>query len=242
MTGKLWVVMPVYNEEAAVNQVVNEWLPALRRCYPDFLFLCLNDGSKDSTLTILNSIAAREEEFRVLDKPNSGHGQTCVLGYRIAVEEKADWVLQIDSDAQCDPLYLDAFVAQSANSKVVYGLRKSRDDGWQRICISRIVTLFTFAATGVWVKDCNVPYRLMHRSCLENIVGLVPGDFHLANVFVAVLQQKYFGISWVPIHFRKRIGTPSVKSFSFVKHGIKLYRQLRSAARHNPNQKRLAIV
>ena len=231
MTGKLWVVMPAYNEEASVSSVVKEWLPALRRRYPNFIFLALNDGSKDSTLAILNSIAASEQEFRVIDKPNSGHGQTCVLGYRLALKEGAEWILQIDSDSQCDPVYLDKFFEQAAKEKIVYGFRKSRDDGWQRVCISRFVSLFTFAATGVWVNDCNVPYRLMHKSCLENIVDLVPSDFHLANVFVAVLQQKYFGISWVPIHFRSRIGTASVKTYSFVMHGIDLYRQLRNAAR-----------
>jgi glycosyltransferase involved in cell wall biosynthesis len=230
MTGKLWVVMPAYNEEASVSYVVKEWLPALRRSYPNFVFLALNDGSKDSTLAILNSIAAREQEFRVIDKPNSGHGQTCALGYRMALKERADWILQIDSDAQCDPVYLDRFFEQAAKEKIVYGFRKSREDGWQRLCISRFVTLFTFAATGVWVKDCNVPYRLMHKSCLEHIIELVPGDFHLANVLIAVLQQKHFGISWVPIHFRTRIGTASVKTYSFLKHGIQLYRQLRNAA------------
>jgi hypothetical protein len=70
----------------------------------------------------------------------------------------------------------------------------------------------------------------MHKSCLKNIVDLVPTDFHLANVLVAVLQQKYFGISWVPIHFRNRIGTASAKTYSFVKDGMQLYRQLRNAA------------
>jgi glycosyltransferase involved in cell wall biosynthesis len=231
MTGKLWVIMPAYNEEASVGHVVKEWLPALHRRYPNFVFLALNDGSKDSTFAILNSIAAREQEFRVIDKPNSGHGQTCVLGYRMALKEGADWILQIDSDAQCDPVYLDRFCEQAATEKIIYGYRTSRDDGWKRLCISRFVTLFTFAATGVWVKDCNVPYRLMHKSCLENIVDLVPSDFHLANVLVAALQEKHFGISWVPIHFRARIGQAPVKTYSFVKHGIQLYMQLRNAAK-----------
>jgi glycosyltransferase involved in cell wall biosynthesis len=231
MTNKLWVVMPAYNEEAAVDQVVKEWLPALRRHCPDFVFLALNDGSKDSTLAILNRIAVREQEFRVIDKPNSGHGQTCVLGYRLALKEEADWILQIDSDAQCDPVYLETFFGKTAKHKIVYGLRTSRDDGWKRICISRLVTFFAFAATGVWVKDCNVPYRLMHKSTVENIVDHIPKDFHLANVLLAVLQEKHFGIFWIPIHFRRRIGTPSVKTFSFVKFGIQLYRQLRAAAR-----------
>ena len=202
----------------------------MKQDYPDFIFLALNDGSKDSTLAILNCIAGKEKNFRVIDKLNSGHGQTCLEGYRIALEEAAEWILQIDSDGQCDPVYFERFLNKASEEKIIYGWRKSRDEGWRRLWISRFVTLFAFVATGVWVKDANVPYRLMHRTTLENVVGLVPGDFHLVNILVAVLQEKYFGIYWVPIHFRKRMaGTASVKTYSFVKHGVKLFRQLRTA-------------
>jgi dolichol-phosphate mannosyltransferase len=234
MTGKLWVVMPAYNEEGCVGHVAEEWLQTLKQNYPDFIFLALNDGSKDSTLAILNSIAGKEKNFRVIDKPNSGHGQTCLEGYRITLKEEAEWILQIDSDGQCDPVYFERFLNKVPGEKIIYGWRKSRDDGWGRLWISRFVTLFAFAATGVWVKDGNVPYRLMHRTTLENIVGLVPRDFHLANILVAVLQEKYFGIFWVPIHFRNRMGgTASVKTYSFLKHGMKLFTQLRTAIRAN---------
>jgi dolichol-phosphate mannosyltransferase len=230
MTGKLWVVMPAYNEEACLRDVAEEWLQTLKQNYPDFIFLAFNDGSKDSTLAILNSIASKEKHFRVVDKLNSGHGQTCLEGYRIALKEAAEWILQIDSDGQCDPVYFESFLNKASEEKIIYGWRKSRDEGWRRLWISRFVTLFAFVATGVWVKDGNVPYRLMHKTTLENIVGLVPRDFHLANILVAVLQEKYFGISWVPIHFRNRMGgTASVKTYSFVKHGMKLFRQLRAA-------------
>jgi dolichol-phosphate mannosyltransferase len=230
MTGKLWVIMPAYNEEGSVRHVAEEWLQTLKQNYPDFIFLALNDGSKDSTLAIVNSIAGKEKQFRVIDKPNSGHGQTCLQGYRIALKEAAEWILQIDSDGQCDPVYFERLLDKTSGEKIIYGWRKSRDDGWRRLWISRFVTLFVFAATGVWVKDGNVPYRLMHRTTLENIVGLVPMDFHLANILVAVLQEKYFGISWVPIHFRNRMGgTASVRTHSFVKHGVQLFRQLRRA-------------
>ena len=234
MTGKLWVVMPAYNEEECVRYVAEEWLQTLKQNYPDFIFLALNDGSKDSTLAILKTIAGNEKQFCVIDKPNSGHGQTCLEGYRIALKEAAEWILQIDSDGQCDPVDFERFLNKAPGEKIIYGWRKSRDDGWRRLWISRFVTLFAFAATGVWVKDANVPYRLMHRTTLENIVGLVPRDFHLANILVAVLQQKYFGIYWVPIHFRNRMGgTASVKAYSFLKHGMKLFTQLRTAIRAN---------
>ena len=234
MTGKLWVVMPAYNEEECLRHVVEEWLRTLKQNYPDFIFLALNDGSRDSTFAILNSIAAEEKNFRVINRLNSGHGQTCLEGYRTALKEAAEWILQIDSDGQCDPVYFERFLNKTSEDKIIYGYRKSRDDGWRRICISRFVTFAAFVATGVWVRDGNVPYRLMHRSTLENLVPLVPRDFHLVNILVAVLQEKYFGISWVPIHFRNRMGgTASVKTYSFVKHGMKLFRQLRTASRAN---------
>ena len=235
VTGKLWVVMPAYNEEECVRRVAEEWLQTLKQVYPDFIFLALNDGSSDSTLAILSSIALEENNFRVIDKRNSGHGQTCIEGYRIALREAAEWILQIDSDGQCDPAYLPRFLKETSEKKVIYGWRKARDDSWTRLWISRFVSLFSLAATGVWVKDANVPYRLMHRSTLEKVVRLVPKDFHLANILVAVLQQKYFGIYWVPIHFRNRMaGTASVKTYSFVKHGVRLFRQLRAAIRRDP--------
>lgn len=230
MTGKLWVVMPAYNEEGCVRHVVDEWLRTLKQNYPDFIFMALNDGSSDSTLAILNSIAAEEENFRVINKPNSGHGQTCLEGYRMALKEAAEWILQIDSDGQCDPVYFERFLHKAPCDKIVYGWRTSRDDGLVRHWISRFVTLVVLVETGSWVKDCNVPYRLMHRITLETVVELVPSDFDLVNVLVAVLQEKYFGISWVPIRFRNRMGgAASIKGYSFVKHGVKLLRQLRTA-------------
>ena len=230
MIGKLWVVMPAYNEEGCVRHVVEEWLQTLKQNYPDFIFLALNGGLRDSTFAILNSIAVEEKNFRVINKLNSGHGQTCLQGYRIALKEAAEWVLQIDSDGQCDPIYFETFLNKASGGKIIYGWRKSRDDGSGRLWISRVVTLAVFVATGVWVKDSNVPYRLMHRATLEKVVGLVPDDFYLVNILVAVLQEKYFGISWVPIHFRNRMGgTASVKTYSFVRHGLKLFRQLRAA-------------
>ena len=189
MTGKLLVVMPAYNEEACRKTCRRRMASDTEAKLPDFIFLAFNDGSKDSTLAILNSIAGKEENFRVIDKLNSGHGQTCLEGYRIALKEAAEWILQIDSDGQCDPVYFERSLNKASEEKTIYGWRKSRDDGWRRLWILRFVTLFAFVATGVRVKDGNVPYRLMHSTTLENIVGLVPGDF-ISPMFSARCRRK----------------------------------------------------
>ena len=172
MTGKLWVVMPAYNEEACLRHVAEEWLQTLKQNYPDFIFLALNDGSKDSTLSILNSIASKEENFRVIDKPNSGHGQTCLEGYRTALKEAAEWILQIDSDGQCDPVYFERFLNKASEEKIIYGYRKSRDDGWRRFWISRFVTLAAFVATGVWVIRADTAQPISRREVVPDIAKL----------------------------------------------------------------------
>lgn len=228
----LWVVMPVYNEEEALGTVIEEWQKALQASKLHYTFCILNDGSKDKTLSILNDYASRYPEIKVIDKPNSGHGQTCVHGYQLGLENNADWIFQIDSDGQCDPQFFPAVVAASAKHKAVYGQRKTRDDGMQRVIISKFVRLFTLLATGQWINDGNVPYRLIHKDLMKNIAYSVPADFHLANIYVSVMCNKQEKIKWVPIHFRDRSGgSPSVKTFSFVKHGFKLFKQLRAAVK-----------
>lgn len=228
--------MPVYNEEEAIAGVIHEWQQLLDASKVPYTFCILNDGSKDNTLAILKNFEQEYPNIRIVDKPNTGHGQSCVCGYKLALEQGADWILQIDSDGQCDPKYFPQFIQEAEQYKAVYGKRTTRDDGFNRMVISRFVSLFTFVATGIWIKDANVPYRLIHRSVMEHIVDKVPKDFHLANIYVSVLTRKQEKIKWVEIHFRNRSGgVASVKTFSFMKHGLKLFRQLRDANKQSMN-------
>lgn len=223
--------MPVYNEEEAISGVIEEWQKTLSENVQGYTFCILNDGSKDGTLAILQQYEKKYTEIKIVDKANSGHGQTCIYGYKLALENNAEWIFQIDSDGQCDPEYFPQFVQAAEQNKVIYGYRQTRDDGLKRSLISRFVTLFAFFATGQWVRDANVPYRLIHRSVMVKIVDRVPPTFHLANILVSVLAKKEAGIKWINIHFRDRVGgTPSVKTVSFIKHGFTLFRQLKNAS------------
>ena len=225
----LWVIMPVYNEEEALPKVLDEWIPEFRKHFDTNYTICLlNDGSKDNTQAIIDQYAEKYPEVRSVDKANSGHGQSCIYGYQMAIKENAEWIFQIDSDGQCVPEYFAELINVSSPDKVSYGYRKTRADGFQRFIVSRFVTLFVYGSTGVWVKDANVPYRLMPVKTISPIVDKIPTDFHLCNILVSSYQEKNFGINWVNIHFRDRLGgSASVKTVSFIKHGFHLFKQLR---------------
>ena len=153
----------------------------------------------------------------------------------MALENNAQWVLQIDSDGQCDPSYFPAFWSGRHRFPAQYGCRVRREDGMIRTVISSIVILVVLLAAGVWVRDPNVPYRLMRADTLVGLVPLIPADVHLANVFLAALQQKHNGIRWIPITFLRRAGgTPSGSLGMFARRGWQLFRQLRSSFRAAP--------
>lgn len=91
----LWVIMPVYNEEEAIELVVNEWVAALETLKINYVLCLLNDGSKDDTLLKINNLANNYSKLKIINKSNSGHGQTCVMGYQMAIENGADWVFKL---------------------------------------------------------------------------------------------------------------------------------------------------
>lgn len=231
-TELLYVVMPVYNEEASVAGVVREWARLLNTLSLRWVLLAVDDGSTDGTRAALESLRDELPNLETYSKQNGGHGQTCVEGYQAALARGADWVFQIDSDGQCDPRYFSELWRCREQHAAVFGWRVSRDDGQARRVISWCCTLATRLATGVRVRDPNVPYRLMRADVLAQAVSGFPSDFRLANVLVAVVLQKGLAaqLGFVEIGFRERAGgQPSVKWAQFVGEGLKLWWALLAA-------------
>ncbi len=223
--------MPVYNEESALRSVLEEWLAELRVVLQGvpFVFAALDDGSRDQSLSILKECAGANPELRIISKTNSGHGQTCMMGYRMAAEAGSEWILQIDSDGQCDPRFFRELWALKDHADAVFGFRRTRRDGVSRKYISRILAIAVLIRTGTWVRDPNSPYRLMCAGFLKKLLPLVPGDVKLANVFLSVLLKRAARVRWVDIAFRARSGgISSVNGLSFVKEGLRLMRELRT--------------
>ncbi len=227
----LMIIMPAYNEQASVRKVVMEWFQEVENWTENFIFLAIDDGSKDRTAQVLGRL--REQigpRLEICVQTNRGHGQSCLAGYRTAIERKASFILQIDSDGQCDPQYFFRFWRMRDQYDVIYGNRVRRDDGWRRIVASIILkwTLFIFARA--LCADANVPYRLMRTEKLASIISKIPADFFLANVALAVLLRREPDVRHhaIPIRFRERYGgEPSVALGKFGEKARELIAQIR---------------
>ncbi len=197
----------------------------------DFTLLAINDGSKDQTLEILQRCQDQlGSRLEILDQPNQGHGQSCLAGYRLASERGYRYVLQIDTDGQCDPQFFYRLWNLRNRYEIIYGRRYQRLDGWRRTLASQILRWVVRGAAGVWCVDPNVPYRLMKTDRLRSKIEAIPKEFFLANVALAVLLKR--DPSWreatIPIVFRERFGgEPTVRLNQFGTRAKELVRQLK---------------
>jgi len=223
----LWVILPVYNEESAIEHVIQEWIVPLRATGELVAMCVVDDGSRDSTPHILAALVRAIPELFVVTQLNSGHGPACHAGYRLAVDRGAEWVFQIDSDGQCDPEFFPQIWKERETSNLVFGKRVTRDDGIFRKFVSEIVKIVVLLATGSWMSDPNVPYRLMRGSLLNEQLSRVPSSHAFPNIALSWLLSRGESIRWLPIRFRQReTGRSTVKVLRFVEHALRLYREL----------------
>lgn len=208
------VVMPVYNEAESIGAVLAEWIKELRSYEIKFKILVLDDGSNDSTGAVVSSLIGDNPEINLESKPNSGHGATCLFGYRKAIVTDAPWVFQIDSDGQCDPVYFKEFWRRRRSNCCIQGVRTTREDGALRVLGSRLLRVLMLVKTGLYIEDANCPYRLMDNKSLSKVSQMVPTNLSLSNVFLSYFYQRDYEIDWIPINFRRRSGGQGSQSLS----------------------------
>lgn len=234
----LYIVMPAYNEQDNIEQVVNDWYPVIEK-YGDKKknrFVVVDDGSKDNTYGILRELARDRPLLQPITKKNSGHGATVLYAYRYALEHGANYIFQTDSDGQTLPSEFDSFWRDRNKYSAIIGHRNHRKDGLSRIFVTKTLKVVLRIIFKVNVVDANTPYRLMNKDILAKYINQVPKDFNLSNVMLTVLfVYNNENIDFRPITFRPRqggtnsinlkkiskIGKQAVKDFRHIRRGLK---------------------
>jgi len=179
----LALVMPVYNEAACIEAVIRSWGRTLRELNINFTMFILNDGSRDDTATCLD-VFSSDPDIRIINKTNSGHGPTILVGYSLAVDE-ADWVFQVDSDDEMSPVFFEELWDKRAGYSALFGIRTGRSQNWGRKIISAVSRATVRHLYGKGVTDVNVPFRLIKAPLLKRIIDQIPNDTFAPNIIIS---------------------------------------------------------
>ncbi len=227
---KCVLVMPAYNEAGCIEMVVLAWSKALTLLLGQgsFKMIIVNDGSRDETGSILDSLALRLPALSVVHQVNAGHGPALVNAYTRACALASEYIFHVDSDDQFIPGEFALLWDNRSRSSFIMGWRKIRQDAFHRHVISLILRTMLFAIFGVNIKDSNIPYRLISCDYLKKLLAVLPVGVFAPNVFLAVLAARDGqDIMNIPVtHEDRKTGIVSMMGMKLFKICLRSFREL----------------
>jgi dolichol-phosphate mannosyltransferase len=232
----VWVIVPTYNERENLEALVHAVRAQLEDVAPDHVILIVDDSSPDGTGELANRLAREDGRVRVLHRPRKlGLGQAYVAGFRRALAEGAELVIEMDADFSHDPSHLPAMIEAAAAADLVLGSRyvaggAVRNWGRVRRVVSRGGCWYARTVLGVEVHDLTGGFKCFRRAVLEamdlDAIHSQGYAFQVELTYRAV--EMGFRVKEVPIVFTDRRVGQSKMSRRIVLEAISMVPRLRA--------------
>jgi glycosyltransferase involved in cell wall biosynthesis len=208
---RILIVMPAWNEAGSVADVVHEVAVAL----PSSRVLVVDDGSRDATAEIARAAGATVAQLPF----NLGVGGAMRTGFRYALAEGFDIVVQVDADGQHDPVSISGLIARLGEADLVLGARFAgvgdyRVRGprqWAMSVLSRVLS----AVAKTKLTDTTSGFRASGPRAIELFAQHYPAEY-LGDTIEALVIAARSGlvIEQIPVAMRERqAGRPSQNFF-----------------------------
>jgi dolichol-phosphate mannosyltransferase len=205
------ICLPTYNELANLERMVRALLPLLR---DGDRILVIDDRSPDGTGEVADRLAAELGVVDVLHRPEKeGLGPAYLAGFRRALADGAELVLEMDCDFSHDPADIPRLIAAAEEgADVVLGSRYVpgggvTDWGLVRRVISRGGSIYAELFLRIGVKDLTGGFKCFRRQVLETIeLGAITARgyaFQIETTYRA--KRAGFRVVEIPITFSDRM-------------------------------------
>lgn len=191
MNENVLVVVPAYNEEATIKDVIAD----INTECPHYDILVVNDASRDRT----SAFAKESGKAQVIDLPvNLGIGGAVQTGFKYAFNNNYDCVVQFDGDGQhraCDLSRLVNLVL-SKKCDVAIGSRfvtkkKARETDLLRRLGIMLFEFLSLILIGKRVRDHTSGFRAFNRESLTFIMHEYPVDYPEPEIIVLLIRNKF---------------------------------------------------
>lgn len=224
------VITPTYNEKENLPRFVDAVFQAL----PQAHLLVVDDASPDGTGVLADAIARQEPRLKVLHrKGKEGIGPAYVAGFRWALAQGYDRIIQMDTDFSHNPEDLPRLLAASKEADLVIGSRYKggvRVLNWplRRLMLSYGAGIYVRLLTRMPVMDPTGGFKCFHRKVLEAIPfeGLAADGYGFQIEINHTAWRKGFRIDELPIVFADRTAGTSKMSLAIAGEAVLLVLRL----------------
>ncbi|NTV46302.1 MAG: polyprenol monophosphomannose synthase [Chlorobiales bacterium] len=224
--GRTLVIIPTYNESENIRTVI-ETVIALE--IPDLDVLVVDDNSPDGTASVVAEMAVENQRIKLFKREGKlGLGTAYVAGFKYAIEEKYDYVIEMDADLSHDPNMIPFFLSAIRSADLVIGSRYlgkvANVVNWplRRLMLSKGASLYTRMITGMPVQDPTGGFKCFRRKVLEsiNLDRIHSGGYSFQIELNFKAWRKGFRLKEIPIVFIDRTVGKSKMSRKIVAEAI----------------------
>ena len=203
--SKLLIIVPAYNEQGRVGQVVRD----VKSSLPSAEVLVVNDASADGTAQEAIGAGAIAVTLPV----NSGYGAALQTGYKFGVRKGFEIIGQIDGDGQHRAEYLVTMLGalEEQDADVIIGSRFLDRDGHYQPSLARAMGIGLFAriaslVTRQHISDPTSGFQLMRIDVARFFCSEVyPTDYPDADILI-LLHRTGYRVREVPVRMRPSLG------------------------------------
>ncbi|MCU1481037.1 MAG: glycosyl transferase [Subtercola sp.] len=201
---KLSVLMPVYNEQATLQKVLDRVLAITWQPEVDVEFVIVNDGSKDDTKDILDGIV--DDRVTVFHQPvNRGKGAAIRKAASLA---GGDYLIICDADEEYKPSDIPGLVQPilDGEATIVYGTRtfgSHTSFSYWYVIGNRGVNLFTNIIFNSYVSDVETCYKLMPTKLYRSL-KITSNGFGMEAEITGKLLARGYRPYELPISYKAR--------------------------------------
>jgi len=205
---KRLIIIPTYNEAENIARLIEE----IFQLHYDFEVLVIDDNSSDGTAEIVRKLSVKRDKIFLIQRPSKlGYGSAIIEGFKFALNQKVDVVIEMDADFSHNPLYLKEFLHNINRYQVVIGsryIKGGRVVNWpfKRRALSYLANIYVRLITGMAIHDATSGYRCYRREVLERIdfKAIKSEGYAFLIEMCFIYRQKEISIGEIPIVFVER--------------------------------------
>jgi glycosyltransferase involved in cell wall biosynthesis len=192
------VLMPVYNNAATLDELIDRLLAVLDGASLSFEIICVDDGSRDASLAALERRAAADPRIRVfaLARNFGGQAASCAACDQVRGRRVVHLDADLENFPEDIPLLLDHL---DRGYDLVCGVRETRRDAWlTRRLPSLLINYYVRRQSGIRIGDVGCGLRALDARLIHNLAAEGEGR----RLLTPVLLRRARRVAQVPVRHR----------------------------------------
>ncbi|ACZ79023.1 MULTISPECIES: undecaprenyl-phosphate 4-deoxy-4-formamido-L-arabinose transferase [Dickeya] len=184
--NKVSVVIPVFNEQESLPELIRRTTTACEQLSQDYEILLVDDGSSDNSAAMLTEAAQAPGSHVVAVILNRNYGQHSAIMAGFS-HVSGDLIITLDADLQNPPEEIPRLVSTAEQGYDVVGtIRENRQDSWFRKTASRMINHLIQRTTGKAMNDYGCMLRAYRRHIIDAMLHC-----HERSTFIPILANTF---------------------------------------------------